>query len=122
MSKLNYNRPNRDLYVKKFCERTGSSDWPPKDGAESAVKERVIDLLLHEAMNVIKPQLEELKLTLPSHQIMTLVWNNVKTDVDRTPLEHYDNVSNAIFTLIEQEVPGLLGQDDPSDWSFVVEV
>ncbi len=120
MSKLNFTRPNADLYLQKFCKNTGASNWPPQPEAEIYTHNILIGLIGKEVKDIIKPQLENIQSSVPSHIIMASITKIVQSiEPNRNPAEHYTSVSDAVFDSLEQQIPQLLGQEDFSAWSWV---
>ena len=120
MSKLTFTRPNTDLYLQKFCKNTGASDWPPQPGGEMYVHNRLIDLIGKEVKDIIKPQLVNISSSVPSHIIMMKITEIVQSiEPNGTSEEHYIIVSDIVFDKLEQQMPQLLGQEDPSAWAWV---
>jgi len=120
MSKLTFTRPNTDLYLQKFCKNTEASDWPPQPGAEMYVHNRLIDLIGKEVKDIIKPQLDNISSSVPSHIIMMKIAEIVQSiEPNRTSAEHYTIVSDIVFDKLEQQMPQLLGQEDLSAWTWV---
>ena len=119
MSKnLDFTRPSKESSILKFENSSATCTWPPVEGMRPIVKNALADLVEAEIKGIFTPQLKAMNATLGSPGIIQILMQitQVQEVTGNTARDYYVNVSDAIFTAIEESLPDLLGQEDTCGW------
>jgi len=117
---IDFSRKNTELYAAKFSNHGASENWPPMQGTTIYMQFALANIISQEVRDILKPQLFAFGETVASHIISNAIHALACSQAPvETPVFHYEIVSNAVFRQMEDMVPGLLGEEDPSAWSFI---
>ncbi len=117
---IDFSRKNPEVYAAKFSNEGAAENWPPIKGAIIYMQFALANVIAQEVRDVLKPQLFAFGETVASHIISDAIHALAQSQAPvEDPLFHYEIVSNAVFRQMDDLVPGLLGAEDPSAWSFI---
>jgi hypothetical protein len=118
--KISLDRTNSEKYSELFRKKVANIQWPPVEGTIPLVKDALIDVLGSEAKDLIKPQLDQISTSINSVKIMLMIADlSINVNLAATPLDYYTDASAKVFSQIKEELPDLLGQEDPSAWGWL---
>lgn len=122
-SELNFDRLNKDEYIKNFVAHC-PYNWPPEQKLDSLillVNDNLTNLIIEEVKSILVPQIQEKQTTINSagaqNKIEEVVNKNSNIMASSTtPKEYYENVSAAVFAEIQGYMLELLGKEDTCGW------
>lgn len=118
MSKnINFERSKND-YILKFQEKISKLPWPPNNEVLPYVKNYLWEVIEDEIKDLFTSQLKAKETSINSAAINKIISDTIWGPPEqlKTQEEYYTNISDKIFTQIEENITNLLGQEDICGW------